>query len=128
MLGRAGHNAGAMSMENQEEVKWGMAAHLAAFAGFTAIPGANVLGPLVVWWVKRDTMPFVADQGREALNFNITVLIIGIVALILSTFTVVGYLLLAVIAVGWLVLTLQACMDASKGIAHRYPFTLRLIR
>lgn len=116
-----------MNTDSQEEATWGMVAHLAAFAAFTMIPGAGVLGPLAVWLAKRHTMPFVADQGREAVNFNITVLIALVVSWVL-TWVKIGYLLLAVIAVGWLVLTILACIESQKGVAYRYPFTLRLIK
>jgi uncharacterized Tic20 family protein len=108
-----------------EEKTWGMLAHLSSLAGFI-IPFGNVIGPLVVWLVKKDTMPFVADQGKEALNFNITVAIAAIISGILI-FVLIGFLLLAVVAVGWLVLTILACIEANKGVAYRYPFTLRLI-
>ena len=50
---------------------WAMLAHLASFAEYTAVPLANVLGPLVVWLIKKDEMPFVDDQGKEAINFQI---------------------------------------------------------
>ena len=109
----------------QEEKTWGMLAHLSSLAGFV-IPFGNVLGPLVVWLVKKDTMPFVADQGKEALNFNITVAIAAIISCILMII-VIGFLLLAVVAVGWLVLTILAAIESNKGEAYRYPFTLRLI-
>ncbi|QNP42209.1 DUF4870 domain-containing protein [Lysobacter solisilvae (ex Woo and Kim 2020)] len=102
-----------------------MLAHLSSLAGFF-IPFGNVIGPLIVWLIKKDTMPFVADQGKEALNFNITVAIAAIISGILI-FVVIGFLLLAVVAVGWLVLTILACIEANKGVAYRYPFTLRLI-
>jgi uncharacterized Tic20 family protein len=110
---------------SQEEKTWGMLGHLSSLAGFL-IPFGNVLGPLVVWLIKKDTMPFAADQAKEALNFNITVAIAAIVSCILI-FIVIGFLLLAVVAVGWLVLTILACIESNKGVAYRYPFTLRLI-
>ena len=108
-----------------EEKTWGMLAHLSSLSGLI-IPLGSLLGPLIVWLVKRDTMPFVADQGKEALNFNITVTIAAIVSGIL-TLVLIGFLLLAVVAVGWLVLTILATIEANKGEAYRYPFTLRLI-
>jgi uncharacterized protein len=109
----------------QEEKTWGMLAHLTSLSGLI-IPFGSLLGPLVVWLVKKDTMPFVADQGKEALNFNITVAIAGIVSAVL-TLVLIGFLLLAVVVVGWLVLTILATIEANKGVAYRYPFTLRLI-
>lgn len=109
----------------QEEKTWGMLAHLTSLSGLI-IPFGSLLGPLVVWLVKKDTMPFVADQGKEALNFNITVAIAAIVSGVL-TLVLIGFLLLAVVAVGWLVLTILATIEANKGVAYRYPFTLRLV-
>ena len=111
---------------SQEEKTWGMLAHLSSLSGFI-VPFGSLLGPLIVWLVKRDTMPFVADQGKEALNFNITVTIAAIISGIL-TLVLIGFLLLAVVVVGWLVLTIMATIESNKGVAYRYPFTLRLIK
>ena len=109
-----------------EEKQWGMFAHLAALAGIV-IPLGNLLGPLIVWLVKKDTMPFVADQGKEALNFNITVFIAAFISGILRL-VLIGFLLLIVVGIAWLVLTIMAALAANKGEAYRYPFTLRLIK
>lgn len=109
-----------------EEKQWGMFAHLAALAGIV-IPLGNLLGPLIVWLVKKDTMPFVADQGKEALNFNITVFIAAFISGIL-TLVLIGFLLLIVVGIAWLVLTILAALAANKGETYRYPFTLRLIK
>lgn len=111
---------------NAEEKQWGMFAHLASLAGII-IPLDNLLGPLIVWLVKKDTMPFVADQGKEALNFNITVFIAAFISGIL-TLVLIGFLLLIVVGIAWLVLTVLAALAANKGEAYRYPFTLRLIK
>lgn len=109
-----------------DEKTWGMIAHLAWLAGFV-IPFGNVLGPLVVWLVKKETMPFVADQGREALNFQITVLIAALISCVLM-FVVIGFFLLLVIGIGSLVLSIIAAMKAQNGEAYRYPVALRLIK
>ena len=116
-----------------EERQWGMFAHLAALIGLI-IPFGNLLGPLVVWLVKRDTMPFVADQGKESLNFQITVsvlcVVLGILAFILS-FVLIGFLLFPVIGLiglAALVLCVIAGLKANEGAAYRYPFSIRLIK
>ena len=115
-----------MSEVSQEERTMGMVAHLASLSGFI-IPFGNVVGPLVVWLMKKETMPFVDDQGKEALNFNITVSIALIVCIILM-FVVVGIFLLPVVGIAWVVLTIMAAMKANAGEMYRYPFTLRLIK
>lgn len=109
-----------------EQRQWAMFAHLSALAGLV-IPFGSILGPLVIWLVKKDTMPLVNDQGKEALNFNITVAIAAIVSWIL-VFVAIGVLLLAALFVAWLVFVIIATIKANEGVAYRYPFTLRLIK
>jgi len=108
-----------------EERQWAMFAHLSALVG-VIIPLGSIIGPLVIWLIKKDTMPFVNDQGKEALNFNITVGIAAVVGWILC-FILIGFLLLAVLAIGWLVFVIIATIKANEGTTYRYPFTLRLV-
>lgn len=115
----------AIGAPSAEERQWAMFAHLAALAG-VIIPLGSIIGPLVIWLIKKDTMPFVNDQGKEALNFNITVGIAAVVSWILC-FILIGFLLLAVLAVGWLVFVIIATIKANEGTTYRYPFTLRLV-
>ena len=72
-------------------------------------------------------MPFVDDQGKESLNFQITVMIAAIVCIPLI-FVCVGIVLLSVLGVLDLIFTILAAVQASKGVAYRYPFALRLIK
>lgn len=121
---------------------WAMLAHLSAIAGGLVTAGwafsvGCFLGPLIIWLVKRETLPFVDDQGKEALNFNITTAIVFAalfaVTMVLAIVTLgIGALLIAplyiVLGVGWLVLTIIAAIKANDGVAYRYPFTLRLVK
>lgn len=120
-----------------EERQWGMFAHLSALLGglLTSVAGGwgCFVGPLIIWLIKKDTMPFVDDQAKEALNFNITVAIACVVLLLFTLVTFGIGLLIAipiwiVIAIGWLVLTILASIKSSEGVRYRYPFTLRLIK
>ncbi|RMH91155.1 DUF4870 domain-containing protein [Lysobacter pythonis] len=112
---------------DQEARQWGMFAHLAALAGLLIPVVGNVIGPLVVWQAKKDTMPFVDDQGRESLNFQITV-VIALAVSFLLLFVGIGFFLLPVVGVVALVFTVIAGIKASEGVSYRYPFTLRLIK
>ena len=114
-----------------------MFAHLSALAGgllTSAIGGWGFfLGPLVIWLMKKDTMPFVADQAREALNFNITVSAIFVVLLILSLVTLgIGLIItlpiMLIVGIAALVFIIIAAMKANEGIAYRYPFAIRLVK
>jgi uncharacterized Tic20 family protein len=121
-----------------EERTWAMMAHLSALLGglLTASFGRGwgcFIGPLIIWLIKKDTMPFVDDQAKEALNFNITVAIASLVLLVLSIVTFGIGLIIAipmwiVIGIAWLVLTIVAAIKANEGVRYRYPFALRLIK
>ena len=120
-----------------EERQWAMFAHLSALAGgilTSAIGGWGFfIGPLVIWLMKKDTMPFVADQAKEALNFNITVSGIFVILLILSLLTLgIGFLVTApimlIIGIAALVFIIIASIKANQGIAYRYPMSLRLVK
>ena len=108
-----------------DERQWAMFAHLSALIGFI-IPFGNLLGPLVIWLMKKETMPFVDQQGKEALNFQITVTIAMMISAILII-VVIGFVLMFVIGLAALILTIMAGIKANEGVAYRYPFTLRLI-
>jgi uncharacterized Tic20 family protein len=118
--------------QSSEERTWALIGHLSAFSAFVTGIGC-ILGPLIVWLVKRDTLPFAADQAKEALNFNIT-MAIAFAALVLFTIITLGIGVLlawpigAVLFVGWIVLTIIAAIKANEGVAYRYPFTLRLVK
>jgi uncharacterized Tic20 family protein len=124
-------------MPSHEERQWALFAHLSALLGglitshFFGL--GCLIGPLVIWLVKKDSMPFVADQAKEALNFNISVAIATLVLVVLSAITfgiglIIAIPLWAIIGIGWLVLTIVAGVKANEGVRYRYPFALRLIK
>ena len=91
------------------------------------VPFGNLIGPLAVYLVKRDESAFVADQAREALNFQLWTSVAAVVAAVLI-FVGVGLLLLPLVGLGWLVGTVVGAVRASDGEWYRYPWTLRLVR
>lgn len=117
-----------------EERQWAMFAHLSALLGLVTGGLGCFLGPLVIWLVKRETMPFVDDQGKEALNFNITVFGVSVILMIIGTILMViligflFYLMVFAIGVFWLVITIIAAIKANEGVRYRYPFAIRLIK
>ncbi|MEM6328550.1 MAG: DUF4870 domain-containing protein [Bacteroidota bacterium] len=104
----------------------GLLAHLAAFAGLV-VPFGNIAGPLVLYLVKREESEFIADQAREALNFNLTMTLAGIVAGILIL-VLIGILLLPLVGLAWLVLTIVAAIKANEGEWYRYPINIRFVK
>lgn len=110
-----------------EQVRtWATFCHLSALSGFV-IPFGTVIGPLVVWLAKKDESPLVDDQGKESLNFQISMMIYVVISLILS-FVLVGFLLLFVLMVVELVFVIMAAIAANNGTAYRYPLTIRFIK
>jgi uncharacterized protein len=99
---------------------WAVAAHL------TPLLGLSFLGPLVVWLIKREEDAFVEEHAREALNFQISVLIYGIVSGIL-VILVIGILLLIALAIFAVVFPIVAAIKAANGQRYRYPLTIRLV-
>lgn len=111
---------------SKDECNMGMLAHLIALVGIL-IPFGSILGPLVIWLVKRDQSTFVDAHGKEAINFNITVAIAGFVSALLMA-VLIGFVMILVVLVFWLVCLIKASMAASRGEMYSYPFTLRLLK
>ena len=109
-----------------EERQWAMLTHLSALIGII-IPFGNVIAPLVMWQIKKNEMPFVDDQGKEAVNFQITILIAAIVCFILMLL-LIGFVLIFVLGLYALVFTIIAGVKANEGVHYRYPATIRLIK
>jgi uncharacterized Tic20 family protein len=112
---------------------WNMLCHLSALAGYI-IPFGNILGPLLVWQVKKNEFPSVNEHGKAALNFQLTVLIAlvaGGAAAFLLSFVCIGFLLIPVviaIALCGLIFAIIAGIKANNGEAYRYPWSLTLIK
>ena len=111
---------------NKDERLWGMLCHLLSFSGYL-IPFGSVLGPLIIWMIKKDEMPFVNDQGKESLNFQLTMLIAVIVSVILC-FVLIGFLMLGVVLIFQIVVVIMASIKANEGVKYRYPYTIRFLK
>jgi len=109
------------------ERNWAVAAHLSPLLGLAVWAIGTLLGPLIVWLIKKDEMPFLNDQGREALNFQITVFLAGLVFSAMI-FLGVGVLLLFALSIFDLVFMIIGAVKASEGVAYRYPINLRLVK
>ncbi len=105
---------------------WATFAHLSGLLGL-GLPFGHLVGPLVLWLVKRDQIPFVNEQGREAVNFQITATIALFVAA--GSFCVgIGVVLLPLVAVATVVFVIIAAVKANAGEHYRYPVSIRFIQ
>ena len=114
---------------NKDARMWAMFCHLAGLAGLLIPAIGCVIGPLVVWLVKKEEFPFVDEQGKESLNFQITMLIYGTVVGLLC-FVCIGLILAPALGIAYLVLMIIAAIKANDGYHYRYPkyFIIRLIK
>jgi hypothetical protein len=112
---------------SQEDRNWGMIGHLSALAAFIAPFLGGVLGPLIVYLVKKDQSAFGSECAKEALNFNITVAI-GYCICGLLAIVFIGIPLMVALWIAWLVLVIVAGVRASEGISYRYPATIRFVK
>jgi uncharacterized protein len=123
---------------SSEERNWAMAAHLCGllwlvggtgliFIPFGGLVLFTILGPLIIWRSKGQSMPFVAEQAKESLNFQITVLLLGLLFAILML-ALIGFVLLWILGIVNLILVVIAAIQVSGGKPYRYPFCLRLVK
>ena len=105
---------------------WAMFCHLAGLAGY-AIPIGNIIGPLIFWQIKKDEYPFVDEQGKEAVNFQISMALYAVASLLLFIICI-GPFLLAGVGLVDLVLLIIAAVKANNGQHYRYPLTIRFIK
>lgn len=103
-----------------------MLCHLLALSGL-CVPFGHLLGPLILWALKREEHPYIDDQGREAVNFQLTMTIVLMVVFMLM-FLLVGFLLLPVFIIYQIVLIVMAAVAANEGRSWRYPATIRFLK
>lgn len=113
-------------LPSPEARKWALIAHLSGFLG-CLIPFGSLIGPLLVWQLKKDQDVFIDDQGKEAMNFQISVAIAALISVLLMVI-VIGFLLIWVVIIGAVILMIIAAIKANEGTAYRYPFCWRIIK
>jgi uncharacterized Tic20 family protein len=116
---------------NKDARMWAMFSHLAALAGIVVPVIGCIIAPLVVWQIKKDEFPFVDEQGKEAVNFQISILLYLLVSAILwvpLSFVCIGALIPFAISIVDLIFMLIAAVKANEGEHYRYPLTIRFIK
>ena len=112
---------------NKDARMWAMICHLAGLAGIILPASGNIVAPLIIWQVKKDNNPFIDEQGKEAVNFQISMSIYFIASLILCFICVGAFLVVATIIV-FFVFMLIAAVKVNNGYHYRYPLTIRFIK
>jgi uncharacterized Tic20 family protein len=111
---------------SSDERNMGMLCHLLALLGYIGIPFGNIIGPLVIWMVKKEESEFIDKCGQESLNFQISMFIYGAISGVLIL-VLIGIPMLIAILIIDLVCVIQASITASEGRVYHYPFTMRFV-
>jgi uncharacterized Tic20 family protein len=108
---------------------WAMICHLGGLGGLIPVVPiiGSVIAPLIIWQVKKDQDPFINEQGKEALNFQISVLIYALVSGLLC-FACIGFFLLPAVYIFDLIFLLIAAVKTNDGKHYRYPLTIRFVK
>ncbi len=111
----------------REVRRWAMICHLIALSGLLGNGIGFLIGPLVVWLIKREDHPFIDKQGKEAVNFQITMFIVLFIAVILCL-VLIGFLFLFIIPLLMTIFPIIAAVRANRGEDYNYPFSIRFIK
>ncbi len=120
-------NGNLLAEHDPDACTWSMLSHLSGMLAIFGVPFLHILGPLAIWLWKGKEYPFVDDQAKEALNFQISMSIYGLVGWLL-TLILIGWVILGLLIIANIILVLRAASRARKGDAYRYPFNLRLVK
>ena len=115
------------STSSRDVRTWNVLCHATALAGFFVPWAGHIVGPLIVWLAKRSDSPEIDENGKESLNFQISMLIYNVIAAVLCL-VLIGFILLAILHILNLVLVIIASVQTSEGKSYRYPMTIRLIK
>ena len=115
------------AVSNSNVRTWKILCHASALLGvFLHFPG-HLLGPLIVWLAKRDDSPEIDAHGKEAINFQLSMLLYTLISAVFCL-VLIGFVFIAILWVLNAVLVIVASIQASDGKFYRYPMTIRFIQ
>lgn len=110
---------------DRDDRNWGILVHAAAFTGLV-VPFGNILGPLLIWLIKKEDSEFVDKNGKASLNFQLSWTIWILLAAV-TIFFMIGLILVPLLGLAWLILVVLGTIRASDGGVYEYPLTIRFI-
>ena len=114
-------------METASVRNWCVLVHAIALIGFFVPWAGHIVGPLAIWLSKRDESPEIDAHGKEAMNFQISMLIYSVIAAVLCV-VLIGIPILIILHILNPICVIIAAVQASDGKLFRYPLTIRLIK
>jgi len=106
---------------------WGMLCHATALIGIIGIPFGNIAGPLIIWLLKRNTNTFIDEQGKESLNFQLSMTIYALFGALLFLMKMGMFLLLLIAGINF-ILVVIASIRAFNGATYIYPYKIQFIK
>ena len=125
---------GASSVVDATERQWAIGLHLSALLGFAGPHLLNVVGPLMIWLIKKKDSAYLDSVGKRVVNFQISYSLYGFAAITLFGllwWLVIGLVFLpiyAVVGVAWLILTIIGAVKESNGETYEYPFVIKFFQ
>jgi uncharacterized Tic20 family protein len=110
---------------SSDERTWAIIAHASALVGFI-VPFGNILGPVLVWAIKKEDSQFIDENGKAAINFQITWTIL-IILVGLTILVGIGVFLVPIVGIAWVILVVIAILRTSNDQVYHYPLTIDLI-
>jgi len=118
-----------MAAMNEKDARtWAMLCHLGGFGVYVVPTIGHLLAPLILWLIKKDESPFVDDQGKESLNFQISLTIYAVIAALLIPLFGLGVVLLIALGIFDVIIIIIAAVKANDGERYRYPLCIRFIK
>jgi uncharacterized Tic20 family protein len=116
------------------ERQWALGLHFSALLGFAGPHLLNVIGPLIIWLIKKQDSPYLDAVGKRVLNFQLSYSLYGFAAITLFGllwWLVIGFIFLpiyAIVGVAWLVLTIIGAVKESNGETYEYPYVIKFLQ
>ena len=115
-----------MIIIDQEDKLFSMFCHLSALLGYF-LPFGNIIGPLIIWFIKKDVSEIVNHQGKEAINFQLTVTV-GVLISIPLCFILIGFIFLIGLAIFDIVFIIIAAVKSYDGHQYEYPLSFKFLK
>ncbi len=119
-------DAGDTGAPDQETRTWSMILHLSLLSGLI-VPMAGLIVPIVIYFIKKDSIPGLVPHGNVVFNWMISALIYAVVSAILAII-LIGFLLLAVLAILAIVFPIIGALKASEGQVWPYPLSIPIFK
>jgi len=113
--------------ENKKAITWATFCHVGALSLYIGIPFGHIIVPLILWLIKKNEYPFVDEQGKESLNFQISMTIYSIIAGLLA-FALIGFFIFPILIIVHVTFVIIAIVKTNKGENYHYPITIRIIK